>query len=157
MPNRPYILCHRLPPPAFALSSSSSWTLTPYCCIQHVKPLFFTATGGSPFPSLAAAHEFASRSARVERFDLKETSRGRSEVSSSLSAVVGMSPPGRGGGEDGMRSESRDEGRWTWDFIIGFFGRAADFRSSRSPHSLKSCSFNWASKSGLLRRLLIIS
>ena len=73
----------------------------------------------------------------------------------SLSLSSGMSPAFRGG-EEAKNSVSKDEGGAAVFAFAGCWAIMAVFCSSRSPQSLKSCSFNWRSSFWSARRLCCV-
>ena len=160
VPNNPNFRSNLCPMPAVHLAGSCSGVLMTYCLMQHVKALFFTTGLACAFlwvfqslSNLVLAVIYGLSSVRAGSFDGFVDCIFRS-ISSSLSRS-GWSPAFRG--DDSEGSELKDEG-WG-DFMLFRFcccsksDSAADFCSSRSPHSLKSCSRRSLSASLSLRRL----
>lgn len=141
VPNKAKTRCHLRPSPASALAGSSSTALTPYCWIQHVKALFL----GFSIPcSLSFPMDFSGQS-----FDGLDTG---SSFSESLS-TSGCCPIFCG---RDLVDNSKEDGGGLWTFLDRN-RRSSDFCSSRSPHSLKSCSLRRANRSESFRRLRQVS
>lgn len=159
VPNSPYKRCHLLWWPASAFEISSSGTFTPYCWIQQINALF---EGIIPVESLVKSSVFevlplvsiesvtwhcltckvgASLSNWRFVFDISFSLSRSGWVPMLIFDDINDIP------------ESVEDGGGTSLLHSVNFWICADFRSSRSPHNLKSCSLTLSSKSRLIRRL----
>lgn len=149
VPKRPNIRCHRSPFPASAFLAFSSSTLIPYCLIQHMKGLFF-AFRSSLISSFSLFVAFSSICCRMfGLISLRTGGLGAAAVkSSSLSSASGWPIGLQRGDERRELMVSMVEGG-----MSSSGERVADLFSSRSPHSLKSCSLRVWSSLSFFRRL----